>query len=153
MKDNIFKTLTNEQIAELIYDEFVKDDRLNDHNVRKKIKSFEERFWSRYQTEENLLDPELEHRQWEIFDIVWFKIIELEKELVLKRNKVLNSKSDEELVAILFNKVKNQADLSSINLNTYWSEIGVENIFDFPQATYYRCEKINNLVWQKAIEL
>ncbi|KKL53403.1 hypothetical protein LCGC14_2275780 [marine sediment metagenome] len=48
MKDNIFKTLTNEQIAELIYDEFVKDDRLNDHNVRKKIKSFEEEFWSRY---------------------------------------------------------------------------------------------------------
>ncbi|KKL79647.1 hypothetical protein LCGC14_2012740, partial [marine sediment metagenome] len=106
-----------------------------------------------YQTEENLLDPELEHRQWEIFDIVWFKIIELEKELVLKRNKVLNSKSDEELVAILFNKVKNQADLSSINLNTYWSEIGVENIFDFPQATYYRWEKINNMVWQKAKEL
>lgn len=35
------------------------------------------------------------------------------------------------------------------NLGIYWSEIGVENIFDFPQSTYYRWEQINNLVWQE----
>ncbi len=149
MKNNIFKTFSNEEIAQLIYDEFVKDKNLSDHNVRKKFKSFEEEFWARYQIEEKLPDPELEHRQWEVFDIVWFKIIELEKELVLKRNKVLNTKSDEELVEILYEKVKNQADLSSINLGIYWSELGVDNIFDFPQATYHRCERIDNMVWQK----
>ncbi len=87
MKDNIFKTFSNEQIAQIIYDEFVKDNSLNNHNLRNKIKSFEDVFWSRYQTEENFQDPDLEHRQWEIDDIGWFKIIELEKELVLKRNK------------------------------------------------------------------
>lgn len=149
MRDNIFKTNSNEQIAQIIYDEFVKDKSLNDHNVRKKFESFEKKFWSRYQIEGDLLDPDLEHRQWEIFDIVWFKVLELEKELVLKRNKVLNTKSDEELVELLYDKVKDQADLSSINLSVYYSEIGIEDFLRLPSSTHHRLEKIGNLVWQK----
>ncbi len=60
----------------------------------------------------------------------------------MKENDFLTTKSDEEIAEIIFNKVKKQTDLSVVNLNLYWSEIGVENIFSFPQSTYYRWEKI-----------
>lgn len=73
----MFKKYSNEEIAQLIYDEFVSDNSLTDDNVKKKYESFEELFWSRHQAEELLQIPELENRQLEIFDIVWFKIIEL----------------------------------------------------------------------------
>jgi len=106
MKDNLFKTYSNKEIAQLLYSEFVSDKSLTDDNVRKKFDSFEELFWSRSQVKELLKIPELENRQEEISDIVWFKIIEFEKELVLKRNKVLNTKSDEELAEMLLNFLK-----------------------------------------------
>ena len=153
MKNNLFKTYSNEEIAQLIYDEFVSDITLTKNNVRKKFESFEELFWSRHQVEELLQIPELENRQWEIFDIVWFKIIELEKELVLKRNKVLNTKSNEELAEMLYVKVKTQEDLSSINLHMYYRDIGIEDFLKLPQATHERLEKIGNMVWQKVKEL
>ena len=153
MKNNLFKTYSNEEIAQLIYDEFVSDITLTENNVRKKFESFEELFWSRHQVEELLQIPELKNRQWEIFDIVWFKIIELERELVLKRNKVLNTKSNEELAEILFIKVKTQVDLSSINLHMYYRDIGIEDFLKLPQATHERLEKIGNMVWQKVKEL
>ena len=153
MKENLFKTYSNEEIAQLIYDEFVSDNSLTDDNVRKKFESFEELFWSRHQVEELLQIPELENRQWEIFDIAWFKIIELEKELVLKRNKVLNTKSNEELVEMLYAKVKTQVDLSSINLHMFYRDIGIEDFLKLPQATHERLEKIGNMVWQKVKEL
>lgn len=153
MKDNLFKKYSNEEIAQLIYDEFVSDNSLTDDNVRKKFESFEELFWSRHQIEKLLQIPELENRQWEIFDIAWFKIIELEKELVLKRNKVLNTKSNEELTEMLYVKVKAQADLSSINLHMYYRDIGIEDFLRLPQATHERLEKIGNMVWQKVKEL
>ncbi len=153
MKENLFKTYSNEKIAQLIYDEFVSDNSLTDDNFRKRFESFEELFWSRHQVEEFLQISELENRQWEIFDIVWFKIIELEKELVLKRNKVLNTKSNEELAEMLYVKVKTQADLSSINLHMYYRDIGIEDFLGLPQATHERLEKIGNMVWQKVKEL
>ena len=153
MKENLFKKYSNEEIAQLIYDEFVSDNSLTDDNVRKRFESFEKLFWSRHQVEELLQIPELENRQWEIFDIVWFKIIELEKELVLKRNKVLNTKSNEELAEMLYVKVKTQADLSSINLHMYYRDIGIEDFLRLPQATHERLEKIGNMVWQKVKEL
>jgi len=153
MKENLFKTYSNEEIAQLIYDEFVSDNSLTDDNVRKKFESFEELFWSRHQVEELLQIPELENRQWEIFDIAWFKIIELEKELVLKRNKVLNTKSNEELAEMLYDKVKTQADISSINLHMYYRDIGIEDFLKLPQTTHERLEKIGNMVWQKVKEL
>lgn len=77
------------------------------------------------------------------------KILQLEKELKLKENDLLTTKSDEEIAEIIFNKVKKQIDLSVVNLDLYWSEIGVEDIFNFPQSAYYRWEKINNMVWQR----
>ena len=153
MKNNLFKTYSNEEIAQLIYDEFVSDTTLTENNVRKKFESFDELFWSRHQVEELLQIPELQNRQWEIFDIVWFKIIELERELVLKRNKVLNTKSNEELAEMLYVKVKTQADLSSINLHMYYRDIGIEDFLKLPQATHERLEKIGNMVWQKVKEL
>lgn len=153
MKENLFKKYSNEEIAHLIYDEFVSDNSLTDDNVRKKFESFEELFWSRHQIEELLQIPELENRQCEIFDIAWFKIIELEKELVLKRNKVLNTKSNEELAEMLYDKVKTQADISSINLHMYYRDIGIEDFLKLPQATHERLEKIGNMVWQKVKEL
>jgi len=153
MKNNLFKTYSNEEIAQLIYDEFVSDTTLTENNVRKKFESFDELFWSRHQVEELLQIPELQNRQWEIFDIVWFKIIELERELVLKRNKVLNTKSNEELAEMLFIKVKTQVDLSSINLHMYYRDIGIEDFLKLPQATHERLEKIGNMVWQKVKEL
>jgi len=131
----------------------VSDNSLTDDNVRKRFESFEEFIWPRHQVEELLQIPELENRQWEIFDIVWFKIIELERELVLKRNKVLNTKSNEELAEILYVKVKTQADLSSINLHMYYRDIGIEDFLKLPQATHERLEKIGNMVWQKVKEL
>ena len=153
MKNNLFKTYSNEEIAQLIYDEFVSDTTLTENNVRKKFESFDELFWSKHQVEELLQIPELQNRQWEIFDIVWFKIIELERELVLKRNKVLNTKSNEELAEMLFIKVKTQVDLSSINLHMYYRDIGIEDFLKLPQATHERLEKIGNMVWQKVKEL
>lgn len=153
MKENLFKTYSDEEIAQLFYDEFVSDNSLTDDNVRKKFESFEELFWSRHQVKELLQIPELENRQWEIFDIAWFKIIELEKELVLKRNKILNTKSNEELAEMLYVKVKTQADLSSINLHMYYRDIGIEDFLRLPQATHERLEKIGNMVWQKVKEL
>ena len=153
MKENLFKTYSNEEIAQLIYDEFVSDSTLTENNIRKKFESFEKLFWSRHQVEELLQIPALENRQWEIFDIAWFKIIELEKELVLKRNKVLNTKSNEELAEMLYVKVKTQADLSSINLHMYYRDIGIEDFLKLPQATHERLEKVGNMVWQKVKEL
>ena len=153
MKENLFKTYSDEEIAQLFYDEFVSDNSLTDDNVRKKFESFEELFWSRHQVKELLQIPELENRQWEIFDIAWFKIIELEKELVLKRNKILNTKSNEELAEMLYVKVKTQADLSSINLHMYYRDIGIEDFLRLPQATHERLGKIGNIVWQKVKEL
>ena len=79
--------------------------------------------------------------------------MELERELVLKRNKVLNTKSDEEIAEMLFAKVKTQADISSVNLHPYYGEIGIEDFFNLPQATQKRLEKIGNMVWQKVKEL
>ncbi len=153
MKEKLFKTYSNEEIAQLIYDEFVSDNSLTDDNVRKKFESFEELFWSRSQVKELLKIPELENRQEEISDITWFKIIELEKELVLKRNKILKAKSDEELAEMLYTKVKTQADLSSIDLKKYYSAIGIEDFLSLPQATHKRLDKIGNMVWQKVKEL
>ncbi len=153
MKDNLFKTYSNKEIAQLLYSEFVSDKSLTDDNVRKKFDSFEEFFWSRPQVKELLQIPELENRQEEISDIVWFKIIEFEKELVLKRNKVLNTKSDEELVEMLYVKVKNQTDLTSIDLKKYYSAIGIEDFLKLPQTTHKRLDKIGNMVWQKVKEL
>jgi len=153
MKENLFKTYSNEEIAQLIYDEFVSDNSLTDDNVKKKFESFEDLFWSRHQVEESLQIPELENRQWEIFDIAWFKIIELEKKLVLKRNKVLNTKSNEEIAEMLYAKVRTQTDLSSINLHTYYSDVGIEDFLKLPEATHERLEKIGNMVWQKVKEL
>ncbi len=78
------------------------------------------------------------------------KEIELKKELALKECVVLNTKSDEELAEMLFAKVKQQKDLSSINLGLYWNELGVkESIFSYPQSTVNRWEQINNMVWKK----
>jgi len=71
----------------------------------------------------------------------------------LKRNKVLNTKSNEELAEILYVKVKTQADLSSINLHMYYRDIGIEDFLKLPQATHERLEKIGNMVWQKVKEL
>lgn len=153
MKENLFKTYSNEEIAQLIYDEFVSDNSLTDDNVKKNFESFEDLFWSRHQVEESIQIPELENRQWEIFDIAWFKIIELEKELVLKRNKVLNTKSNEEIAEMLYVKIRTQTDLSSINLHTYYSDIGIEDFLKLPEATHERLEKIGNMVWQKVKEL
>ncbi len=153
MKENLFKKYSNEEIAQLIYNEFVSDNTLTDDNVRKRFESFEQLFWSRHQVEELLQIPELENRQSEIFDIAWFKIIELEKELVLKRNKVLNTKSDEEIVDKLYAIVKTQVDLSSINLHPYYRDIGIEDFLKLPLATHERLEKIGNMVWQKVKEL
>lgn len=121
------------------------------NNVKRKIKKFEESFWSKHQIEEELLEDELVDRKWEISGMVWEKILQLEKELKLKENVILTTKTDEEIVEIIFNKVKKQAYLSFGYQDTqiYWSEIGVEEIFEFPQATYRRYELINNLVWQK----
>ena len=146
---NIFNNNSNKEIAQIIYDEFVKDNSLSKNNVRKRIDIFEESFWSKHQIEEELLEPKLEDRKWEISDIVMEKILQLEMELELKENDLLTTKSDEEIAEMIFNKVKKQTDLSFVNLNLYWSEIGVENIFNFPQSTYYRWEKINNMVWQR----
>jgi len=150
---DLFKKYSNDEIAQLIYDDFVKDKDLNHCNVRKRFERFENKFWARYLINENLPNPVLEHRKMDICGIDWDKIIDLEKKLVLKRNKVLNTKSDEELIEILYDKVKDQADLSSISLGIYWSELGVENIFSFPQTTFKRWEKINNDVCQKVKEL
>ena len=146
---NIFNNNSNKEIAQIIYDEFVKDNSLSKNNVRKRIDIFEESFWSKHQIEEELLEPKLLERKWEISDIVMEKILQLEMELELKENDLLTTKSDEEIAEMIFNKVKKQTDLSFVNLNLYWSEIGVENIFNFPQSTYYRWEKINNMVWQR----
>jgi len=146
---NIFNNNSNKEIAQIIYDEFVKDISLSKNNVRKKIDIFEESFWSKHQIEEELLEPKLLERRWEISDIVMEKILQLEKELELKENDLLTTRSDEEIAEMIFNKVKKQTDLSVVNLGLYWSEIGVEDIFSFPQSTYYRWEKINNMVWQR----
>lgn len=145
MTEDIFKTYSNAQIAQKIYDEFLKEKDLNDRNVRKRF----ETFWSRHQIEKEVLDSRLEDRKEEVYEIVWFKIIELEKELVLKRNELLNSKSDEEIAELLFNKVKEQADLSSINLSIYYEEIGIEDFLKLPSSAHQRLNKIGNLVWQK----
>ena len=153
MKENLFKTYSNKEIAQLLYDEFVSDNSLTDDNVRKKFDNFEELFWSRPQVEKLLQIPELENRQEEISDIVWFKIIEFEKELVLRRNEVLNTKSDEELAEMLYTKVKKQADLTSIDLKQYYSAIGIEDFLKLPQTTHQRLDKIGNMVWQKVKEL
>ena len=67
MKENLFKKYSNEEIAQLLYSEFVSDKSLTDDNVRKKFDSFEELFWSRPQVKELLQIPELENRQKEIF--------------------------------------------------------------------------------------
>lgn len=146
---NIFNNNSNKEIAQIIYDEYVKDNSLSKNNVRKKIDIFKESFWLKHQIEEELLEPELVDRKWEISEIVMEKILQLEKELKLKENDLLTTKSDEEIAEMIFNKVKKQTDLSVVNLNLYWSEIGVEDIFNFPQSAYYRWEKINNMVWQR----
>ena len=146
---NIFNNNSNKEIGQIIYDEFVKDNSLSKNNVRKKIDIFEESFWSKHQIEEELLEPKFLERKWEISDIVMEKILQLEKELELKENDLLTTRSDEEIAEMIFNKVKKQTDLSVVNLGLYWSEIGVEDIFSFPQSAYYRWEKINNMVWQR----
>ena len=146
---NIFNNNSNKEIAQIIYDEFVKDNSLSKNNVRKRIDIFEESFWSKHQIEEELLEPELVDRKWEISDIVMEKILQLEKELELKENDLLTTRSDEEIAEMIFNRVKKQTNLSVVNLGLYWSEIGVEDIFSFPQSTYYRWEKINIMVWQR----
>ncbi len=118
------------------------------NNVREKSKRFEESFWSKHQIEEKFDD-----RIYEISDLLWEKILKLEKELKLKENVILTTKTDEEIVEMLFNKVKKQADPSFGYPDTdiYWSEIGVdaEEIFEYPQSIYYRIEQINKMVWQK----
>ena len=38
MKENLFKKYSNEEIAQLIYDEFVSDKTLTENNVRKNIR-------------------------------------------------------------------------------------------------------------------
>jgi len=146
---NIFNNYLNKEIAKIMYDDFIKDKTLTNENVRKKFKDFEEEFWSKHHIKVEMLTPELEERQLDIYDIVWFKIIELEKELVLKRNKLLNTKSDEEIAELFFNKVKEQADLSFFNLSIYYEEIGIEDIFKLPSSAHQRLHKIANIVWQK----
>ncbi len=89
----------------------------------------------------------------EFSDIVWLKIIEFEKELVLRRNKVLNTKSNKELAEMLFAKIKNQTDLTSINLKKCYPDIGIEDFLKLPQPTHERLDKIGNMVWQKVKEL
>ena len=105
------------------------------NNVREKSKRFEESFWSKHQIEEKFDD-----RIYEISDLLWEKILKLEKELKLKENVILTTKTDEEIVEMLFNKVKKQADPSFGYPDTdiYWSEIGVdaEEIFEYPQSIY-----------------
>ena len=44
MKENLFKTYSNEKIAQLMYDEFASDSSIPENKVRKKIESFEELF-------------------------------------------------------------------------------------------------------------
>jgi hypothetical protein len=155
MEENIFKNYSNRQIAQMIYDGFVKDKTLNERNIRTKFDTFFTQFWSDSQFEEQLLEPEFQERQNNIFEIIWFKVIELEKEYKVKDIKILNTKSDEELADMLFDRVKTQKDLSSISLGVYWSELGlgVEDISNFPKTVYYRWEKINNMVWQRVKEL
>ena len=150
---NIFDNYSNEEIAKIIYDDFIQDKTLTNENVRKKFKDFEEDFWSKHHIGVEMLTPELEERQLDIYDIVWFKIIELEKELVLKRNKLLNTKSDEEIAELFFNKIKEQEDISSINLSIYYEEIGIGDIFMLPPSARQRIQKIFNMVWQKVKEL
>ncbi len=78
----------------------------------------------------------------------------LRKEWKLKRNITLTTKTDEEIIEMIFDKIKTQINLSYLNLNIYWNEIGVSidgynSVYDFPQSTQYRIEQIDNLVWQK----
>ena len=67
----------------------------------------------------------------------------------MKRNKVLNTKSNEELAEMLYVKVKTQADLSSINLHMYYRDIGIEDFLKLKKATHERLEKIGKIVWKK----
>lgn len=141
----MFQTHSDEEIAQLIYDEFLKEKGLNDRNVRKRFDTF----WDQHQIEKEELDSRLEDRKEEVYEILWFKIIELEKELVLKRNKLLNTKSDEEIADLFFNKVKDQADLSFIKLSIYYEEIGIVDFLKLPSSAHQRLDKIGNMVWQK----
>ncbi len=78
----------------------------------------------------------------------------LRKEKNLKENITLTTKTDEEIIEMIFNKVKTRTILSHFRPHKYWNEIGVgieEHTFEsvFPPSTYYRIEEINDLVRQK----
>ncbi len=139
---NIFNNNSNEEIALIIYNEFVKDKSLRENNIKRKIDSFEKEFWLKHQIEEELLEPELVDRIDEISCIIWEKTQKLKKELKLKENDLLTTKTDEEIAEMIFSTLKKQTDLSSFNTHIFWSENGVENVFEYPQSFYYRWEKI-----------
>ncbi|MFX1477961.1 MAG: hypothetical protein ACFFCI_07495, partial [Promethearchaeota archaeon] len=145
MFKKMFQTHSDKEIAQLIYEEFIKEKSLNDRNVRKRFNTF----WDQHQIEKEELDSLLEDRKENIYEIVWFKVIELEKDLVLKRNTLLNTKTDEEIAELFFNKVKEQLDLSFINLSLYYEEIGIIDFLKLPLSTHQRLNKIGDIVWQK----
>ncbi len=93
--------------------------------------------------EKEMLEYDKEEKEWK-------NIVLLKKEMRLKRNIILTTKTNEEIAEIFFDKIKTQNSLEFFyDCNIYWIEIGVESIFDFPQSTYHRYELINNLVWEK----
>ncbi len=79
---------------------------------------------------------------------------QLKQKKNLKKNITLTTKTDEEIIEMIFNKIKTRTSLSYFRPHIYWNEIGVdleEHMLEdvFPISTYYRIEEINDLIRQK----
>ena len=140
---NILKNKSNEEIAQVIFDEFVNEKVFRTNNIDRESSDYETKFWEKHEDEVHY------DRQIEIEEIFWKKFQKLKKELKLKENAFLNKTSDEEIAEMIFDTLKGLTDLSTIDVSLFWNENGVEDVFDYPQTFYYRWERINNMAFQK----